>query len=116
MLVILEYIIVFILLYFINALLVTNKKTKSGKQNISIEVLYMKKVYNIKLKKEEQKNFYKIINIINAFIMTTIYIILVYLVKGWILKIIFGLVLIVLMTIICYGLLGRYYLWKEGNK
>ena len=36
--------------------------------------------------------------------------------ENWVLRIIFGIVLLILMTIICYGLLGRYYLWKEGRE
>ena len=41
---------------------------------------------------------------------------LMYLLKSWVLRIIIGVVLLILLLIICYGLLGRYYMMKEGDK
>ena len=114
--ILLEYIIVFIIVYIINYFVSVKSNNKYQKEKVPGELLYLKKIYNINLKKINYKKFVKIYSLINTFIISTIYIILVYLVKGFILKIILGIILLILMTIICYGLLGRYYLWKEGRE
>ena len=36
-----------------------------------------------------------------------------YLIKTMIMRVVLGIVMLVLLIIICYGLLGRYYLYKE---
>lgn len=116
--IVLEYIIVFIAVYLINCFLsVQNNKIdkKSKKQKPPQELIYLKNIYKINIKSIDYKKFTRIAILLNTFIITSIYIILVYLVSGWILKVIIGLILIILMTIICYGLLGRYLLWKEGK-
>ncbi len=79
------------------------------------ELLYLKKIYQINEKRINYKRFVYIYNIINSFIISTIYIIIVYLLHGWIFKVVVGTILLILMLIICYGLLGRYYLKKEGR-
>lgn len=123
--IILEYLIVFVVVYLFNCFLAiqNNKKdnmVKKSKKNVKQkppqELVYLKNIYNINIKKVDYKKFSYIATLMNSFIITTIYIILVYLVSGWILRVIIGLVLIILMTIICYGLLGRYLLWKEGKR
>ena len=40
----------------------------------------------------------------------------IYLVKNMIIRIIIGTVILVLLIIICYGLLGRYYLYRETKE
>ena len=39
--------------------------------------------------------------------------IVVYLIKFMILKVVIGIVILILLIIICYGILGRYYVYKE---
>lgn len=115
MTILLEYIIVFIGVLIINSLIASYNK-KHTKGILTHELLYLKKIYHIDIKKIDKSKFTKTITLINTFIITTIYIILMYLLKGWLLRIIVGLILLVLMIIICYGLLGRYYLKKEGER
>jgi len=105
--ILIEYIIVFISVLIVMKII--NKKT------ITYELLYLKKKYKIDVKNINEKKLLNTISIVNSFIITTIYIILFYLVKNWILGIIIGVILITLLIIICYGLLGRYYS-KERRK
>jgi len=105
--ILIEYIIVFISVLIVMKII--NKKT------ITYELLYLKKIYKIDVKNINEKKLLNTISIVNSFIITTIYIILFYLVKNWILGIIIGVILITLLIIICYGLLGRYYS-KERRK
>ena len=112
----LEYIIVFIALWIMNYFAFIKNKVKYSKKNIPIELTYLKKLYNVKIKKEDYKKFLYTYTTLNCFIISTIYIIIMYLIHNWPLRIILGIILLVLLTIICYGLLGRYYIKKEGEK
>ena len=114
--ILLEYIIVFIAMFILNYFLFIRKKTKLNKKKVPIELNYLISIYKIDVKKIDYKKFVWIYNLINAFIIATIYIIVVYLVKNLILQIIIGMILLILLIIICYGLLGRYYQKKEGIK
>lgn len=114
--VIIEYLIVFIIIFILNYFLFIRKKTKLNKKKVPIELNYLLSIYKIDIKKLNYKKFVWIYNLINTFIITTIYIIIVYLLDNLILQIIFGMILLILLIIICYGLLGRYYQKKEGIK
>ena len=107
---------VFGIVWLINYFLFVRGNTKYNKKNVPTELLYLKKIYQINIKKINYKNFVYIYTFINSFIMSFIYIVLMYLLDNWILRVVIGVVLLLLMIIICYGLLGRYYLWKEGKK
>ena len=111
-----EYIFVFIIIFIANYFMLIRNKTKYKKDKAPIELTYLKKVYNINLKKINYKKFVYINALLNTFIITTIYIIVIYLVSTFILRIIIGIILLALLIIICYGLLGRYYLWKQTKE
>ena len=111
----LEYIIVFILIYIFYYFSIIKNYSKYDKKNLPVELLYLKKIYKININKEQYKSFLTTYSIINTFIITTIYIILMYLLNNWLLRILIGIVLLLLLIIICYGLLARYYLKKEGR-
>ena len=111
----LEYVIVFVVLYILNYFLVIRNNLKYDKKKLPIELTYLKKVYKVNINKDEYKNFLYIYSFVNIFIITTIYIILIYLLDNLFLRILIGIVLLTLMIIICYGLLARYYLRKEGR-
>jgi len=114
--ILLEYIIVFIIVLIIITFINKINKNNLPKGVLTPELLYLKKIYHINISKENIKKIYKITNLINTFFITNIYIILMYLLKGWILRIIVGVILLILLIIICYGLLGRFYSKKEGRK
>ena len=113
--IVLEYIIVFVVVYLFYYFLVIRKNTFYDKNNLPVELLYLKKVYRVVIRKEDYRKFVYIYTFINTFIISFIYIILIYLLNDFIFRIIVGIILLVLMIIICYGLLGRYYLRKEGR-
>lgn len=110
--IILEYFIVFLLIYLIGLIFGIKK---IDKKNMPLELAYLIYLYKIDIKVIDLKKFKYIYNIINAFIVSTIYIIVLYLIKKLILQIIIGIILLILMIIICYGLLARYYERKMKN-
>ena len=46
---------------------------------------------------------------VNTFIIVTTYIIVFKLLDNWIWMVICGIVIIILLIVICYGIIGRYY-------
>ena len=113
--ILLEYIIVFTLVAILNSFTIKFNKNNSPKDSLIPELIYLKKVYKISISNIDKDIFSKVVILLNSFIITTIYIILIYLLNTWVLRIIVGIVLLILMIIICYGLLGRYYMKKEGR-
>jgi len=114
--ILLEYLIVFVLIFIVNYFLYVRKKKKFNKNQIPVKLYYIVNLYKLNIKKIKYRNFLWTYAALNSFIIATIYIIVMYLVKGFVLQILIGAVLLVLLIIICYGLLGRYYQKKEGNK
>jgi len=111
-----EYVIVFISVFILTYILFIRKNKKYNKNNVPIELLYLVKLYDLNIKKINYKKFVWIYSLINTFIISTVYILITYLLESLILQIIVGIVLLILFIIICYGLLGRYYMMKEGDK
>ena len=103
----------FVGVWVVNFFVARFNKNNLPKGALTPELLYLKKVYHVNLNKINKSKFSYIIIFINTFIISTIYIILMYLLENWIIRIIVGVVLLILMIIICYGLLGRYYSRKE---
>ena len=128
--VLLEYLIIFIIVWIINYFMTipnykkedkkkVRKKGNSKEASVSKvipELVYLEKIYHIHIKKINKSKFLYLSVSTNTFIISTIYIILMYLISNWIIKIILGIILLILMIIICYGLIGRYYLKKEGKE
>lgn len=112
--IILEYLIVFIIIFIINYFLYIRKKKRLNKNKVPVELYYLVSMYKLDIKKIKYKKFLWIYSFINTFIVSTIYIIVVYLVEGFLWQLLIGTVLLILLIIICYGLLGRYYQKKEG--
>lgn len=112
--IILEYLIVFIIIFIINYFLYIRKKKRLNKNKVPVELYYLVSMYKLDINKIKYKKFLWIYSFINTFIVSTIYIIVVYLVEGFLWQLLIGTVLLILLIIICYGLLGRYYQMKEG--
>ncbi len=112
--IILEYLIVFIIIFIINYFLYVRKKKRLNKNKVPVELYYLVSMYKLDINKIKYKEFLWTYSFINTFIISTIYIIVVYLVEGFIWQLLIGMVLLILLIIICYGLLGRYYQKKEG--
>ena len=104
-----EYLIVFLVIFIVTYFLFIRKNKKYDKNKVPIELLYLVKIYELDIKKIDYKKFVWIYSLINTFIMSSVYIIVIYLLESLILQIIVAIVLLIVFIIICYGLLGRYY-------
>ena len=111
--IIIEIVIVFTAVFLLNYFLFVRKNKKLKKDEMPLELIYLSGLYGIDPKKVNFRRFQYTYSIINSFIITTTYMLVIYLVKTMVFKIILGIVIIVLMIIISYGLLGRYYLYRE---
>ncbi len=114
--IIIEILVVFIFVFLLNYFLFVRKNKKLKKGDMPLELIYLSGIYGIDPKKINFRHFQYTYSLINAFIITTTYMLVIYLVKNMILRIVIGTVLLVLLIIICYGLLGRYYLSKQSNE
>ena len=114
--IVLEYLLVFAVVFIMQYIFVIRKNKKYNKDSVPIELLYLVRIYRIDVKKINYHKFLILYSLINSFIISTVYIIVSYLVKKIFIQLIVGAVLLILLIIICYGLLGRYYLKKEGKK
>ena len=108
-----EYVIVFLLVFVINYFLFIRKKKRYNKKKVPVELAYLLLVYKIDVKKINYKRFVWIYSLVNTFIVSTVYMIVMYLVEGIVWQLIVGIILLVLLTIICYGIMGRVYERKE---
>ena len=113
---IIETIIIFIAVFLFNYIVFVRKNKKLKKDEMPLELIYLSSIYGIEPKKLKYRKFQYTYSFLNAFIITTTYLAVTYLIKTMIMKVIIGIVLLVLLIIICYGLLGRYYLYQEEKQ
>ena len=107
--ILLEFIIAYVLVFILYWLLFVRKKTKYNKNRVPVEYAYLTSLYKIERKDINYKKFLYQSAFINTFIISFTYIIITNLLYKLIWQIISGVVIIVLLIIICYGLLARYY-------
>lgn len=112
--IIIEYIISFALVFLLYYLLFIRKKTNYNKNKVPVEYYYLVSLYKLKEKEIDYKRFMYISGLINTFIIVTTYIVVFKLLDSWFWMLICGIVIIVLLIIICYGILGRYYMKKQN--
>lgn len=111
--IIIETLLIFIAVFLFNYIVFVRKNKKLKKDEMPLELIYLSNIYGIDPKKLKYRKFQYTYSLINSFIITATYLAVIYLVKTMIMKVIIGIVLLVLLIIVCYGLLGRYYLYKE---
>lgn len=111
--IIVETFIIFIIVFLFNYIFFVRKNKKLKKDEMPLELVYLSNIYGIDPKKLNYRTFQYTYSLINSFIITSTYLAVIYLVKTMIMKVIIGIVLLVLLIIVCYGLLGRYYLYKQ---
>lgn len=112
-LLIIETIVVYLVIFFFNYFVFVRKNKKLKKDDMPLELIYLSNIYQINPKKIKFRSFQYTYCFLNAFIITSTYLAVTYLIKTALMKIIIGIVLLVLLIIICYGLLGRYYQYKQ---
>ena len=110
---IIETLIVFVAIFLFNYIVFVRKNKKLKKDEMPLELIYLSSIYGIDPKKLNYRKFQYAYCFLNSFIITTTYLAVTYLIKTMLMKVIIGIVLLILLIIICYGLLGRYYLYKE---
>lgn len=108
-----ETIFIYVAVFLFNYFVFVRKNKKLKKDEMPLELIYLSNIYGIDPKKLNYRKFQYAYCFLNAFIITTTYIAVTYLIKIMLLKVVIGIVLLVLLIIICYGLLGRYYLYQE---
>ena len=112
--ILIEGIIVFTLVFLLNYFMFVRKNKKLTKDEmLPLELIYLSGIYGINPKLISFRKFQYTYSLINSFIITLTYLIVMYLIKTMIMRVVLGIVMLVLLIIICYGLLGRYYLYKE---
>ena len=113
LLIILEAIVIFVIIFLFNYFVFVRKNKKLKEDEMPLELIYLSGIYKINPKKINFRRFQYAYSFINSFIITTTYMLVIHLIKSMILRIVLGVIIMVLLIIICYGLLGRYYLAKE---
>lgn len=114
--IIIEAVTVFTIIFLFNYIFFVRKNKKLKKDEMPLELIYLSNIYGITTKKINFRRFQYTYSLLNSFIITATYLAVIYLIKTMIMKVIIGIVLLVLLIIICYGLLGRYYLYKEEKQ
>ena len=109
----LEYIISYALVFLLYYLLFVRKKTKYNKNKVPVVYFYVICLYGLKEKDIDYKKFMYMTLFVNTFIIVTTYIIVFKLLDNWIWMVICGIVIIILLIVICYGIIGRYYQKKQ---
>lgn len=114
--IIIEAAVVFVAIFLFNYIFFVKKNKKLKKDEMPLELIYLSNIYGIDPQKIKYRRFQYTYSLVNSFIITSTYLAVIYLIKTMIMKVIIGIVLLVLLIIICYGLLGRYYLYKEEKQ
>ena len=113
--ILLESIIAYVLVFILYFLIFVRKKTKYNKNKVPVEYYYLVSLYRLNVKNINYKKFIYATAFINTFIIVTTYMVVSKLLNKWFLQLLIGMVIIILLIIICYGILGRYY-QKRGKK
>ena len=114
--VLIETIIIFLMVFLFNYFIFVRKNKKLKKDEMPLELIYLSHIYGINPKKINFRRFQYAYSLLNSFIITSTYLAVIYLIKTMIMKVIIGIVLLILLIIVCYGLLGRYYLYLEEKE
>lgn len=100
------FIATFLIVFLIYYLFVIRRKKYLEKFINGKEVGYLKKVYKIKLKKEDYKKIALLISLTNSFIIS-VAVSLVCFFNNILLQLLLGFVLIIGLIILCYHIIGK---------
>lgn len=107
--ILLEFIIVYIVVFILYWLIFVRKKTKYNPNKVPVEFYYLVSLYRLDQNKISYKKFIYATSFINTFIIDATYMVVSKLLNKWVWQLLVGIVVIILLIIICYGILGRYY-------
>ena len=105
---------VFIIIYLFYYIAVISKSKKLDKLMEGMEITYLKRRYNLSLKKINKKRIANVIALTNSFIVS-VTILLVSIVGNHILKLMMAFIILVPLIIISYHIIGLYLKRSEEN-
>ena len=114
--ILLEFVIAYVLVFALYFLLFVWKKTRYNKNRVPVEYYYTISLYGLDQKKIDYKKFIYTSAFINSFIIVFTYMIVSKLLHKWIIQLLIGVVIVLLLIVICYGVLGRIYVKKGMRK
>ena len=113
--VLIEFIITFIIIYVIYYFIII-KKNKKDKSMVPAEVNLILLFYKIDVKKIDIYEMVKVVSLVTTFIISTIITIISVFFDSTFILLIFGTLISILVAIICYRIIGRYYEKKSKKK
>ena len=113
---IIETVIIYLAIFLFNYFVFVRKNKKLKKDDMPLELIYLAHIYQIDPRKVKFRSFQYTYCFLNAFIVTSTYLAVTYLVHNPLLKVVIGIVLLILLIIICYGLLGRFYSYRQQKE
>ena len=113
--VLIEFIITFAIIYSIYYMIVL-RKCKKNKKIVPAEVNLILMFYKIDPKKIDIYQMVKVVSLVTTFIISIIITIISVYFDSTIIKLIFGTLISILVAIICYRIIGRYYEKKSNEK
>ncbi len=111
----LEFGIAYVVVFILYWLLFVRKKTRYNKNRVPVEFYYLVSVYGLDQKKINYKKFIYLTAFVNSFIIVFTYMIISRLLNKWIWQLLVGIILLILLIVVCYGIIGRIY-QKKGMK
>ncbi len=113
--IIIESAIVFTAIFLLNYFMFVRKTKNLDEKNMPLELIYLSAIHGVDPQKLNFRKFQYTYSILNSFIITTTYLLIMYLVNSMLLKVILGIIILILLIVICYGILGKYYVHKQKN-
>lgn len=109
------FIVCFSLVYLLYYAVVISRRKKLDKLVNSTECLYLKTRYHIDVTKIPIKTLANHLALTNAFIMS-LTVLIISIVENWILKFICGFFVLIVLILLFYHLLGRYYQKRQKEE
>ncbi len=113
--VLIEFVLTFIIIYAVYYALVL-RKCKKDKTKVPTEVSLILSFYKIDPKKINLYQMIKVVSIVTTFILSLIITVIGIFFDNTIILLIFGTLISVIVAIICYRIIGRYYEKKSNFK
>ena len=112
--VLIEFVVTFIIVYLFYYFFII-KKCKKNKKMVPTEVSLILAVYKIDIKKINLYHMIKVVSLVTTTVLSIIITAISEFFSNTIIVLIFGTLISVLVAIICYRMIGRYY-EKKSNK
>ena len=113
--VLIEFVITFVIVYLLYYFLVL-KRCKKNKKIVPNEVNLILSFYKIDIKKIDTYQMTKVVSVVTTLIISIIITIIGVFFDSTIILLIFGTLVSIVVAIIFYGIIGRYYEKKNNKK